>query len=157
MLVFFFFYLFLFLYYILYILYLYLYYIFFYVAFLLLVWYDILYYSLFVVYSPFYGLIYRHKQYIKIYFVLCQNFLRVFSCIGDPQTYYNGKVCISYICMLIKRTFQYHSGLIFNDLRNLIDGGGGKNAQGIMWCKRSKSQKEKISERAEKISANTCV
>ena len=67
------------------------------------------------------------------------------------------KDSILFIRMIIKRTFQNHNGLIFNDLRNLIDGGGGKNAQGIMWCKRSKSQKEKISERAEKNSANTCV
>lgn len=50
-------------------------------AFLLLVWYEYIIISLFVVYSPFYGLIDRHKQYIKRYFVLCQNFLRVFSCI----------------------------------------------------------------------------
>lgn len=59
--------------------------------------------------------------------------------------------------MIIKWTFQNHNGLIFNDLHGFIGGGGGKNGQSIMWCKRSKSQKEKISERAEKFSAYTCI
>lgn len=54
--------------------------------------------------------------------------------------------------MIIKRTFQNRNYLIFNGLRGFIGGGGGENGQSIMWCKRSKSQKEKILEPTEKIS-----
>lgn len=45
--------------------------------------------------------------------------------------------------MIIKWTFQNHNGLIFNDLRDFIGGGGGKNGQSIMWCKPFISEKEK--------------
>ena len=76
---------------------------------------------------------------------------------ANLQQVTTAKGSILFVRMIIKRTFQNHNGLIFNDLRDLIDGVGGKNGQSIMWCKRSKSQKEKISERAEKISAYTCV
>lgn len=52
------------------------------------------------------------------------------------------KGSILFIRMVIKRTFQNHNYLIFNDLRAFIGGGGGKNGQSIMWCKRPFSEKK---------------
>lgn len=53
------------------------------------------------------------------------------------------KGSILFIRMIIKRTFQNHNVLIFNDLRGFIGGGGGKNGQIIMWCKPFISEKRK--------------
>ena len=54
------------------------------------------------------------------------------------------------IRMIIKRTFQNHNGLIFNDLRAFIGGGGGKNGQGIVWCKHLISEKKFFEKRKKK-------
>lgn len=67
------------------------------------------------------------------------------------QSVTTGKDSILFIRMTIKRTFQNHNGLIFNDLYNLIDGGGGKNAQSIMWCKRSNRRKKKFQNELKKF------
>lgn len=62
----------------------------------------------------------------------------------------------------MKRTFQNHNGLIFNDLHVFKVVGGGKNGQSIVWCKHlflkknfrkkknSKSKKKKFFEPTEK-------
>ena len=57
--------------------------------------------------------------------------------------------------MIIKRTFQNHSGLIFNDLRAFIGGGGGKNGQSIMWCKHPFRKKEKFFPKEKKKKEKT--
>ena len=58
--------------------------------------------------------------------------------------------------MIIKRTFQNHNGLIFNDLRAFIGGGGGKTdkilcGSNAIFLKKNKIKKEK---RKKKILKN---
>jgi hypothetical protein len=67
---------------------------------------------------------------IKILLCFVPKFPSSFSCIAlpsnAPQPVITAKDSILYIRMVIKRTFQNHNGLILNDLRDFIGGGGVK-------------------------------
>ena len=92
------------------------------------------------------------RQYKSIYFVLCKNFLWVFFvlCCVVLKRVVTAKGNIICVCIITKRTLQYHKCLVFNYLRDFKDGGGGKTAKVLCGANPLFLKKKNFSRRLKK-------